>query len=179
MWIGAELPLDRVRFRTNFDEFLANTHKARFVAELDGVLVGELGVGKEMSGVAELGMMVRDGHRGAGVGSALMQSCIDWSRDARAHKLTLQMWPHNEAALALYRKFGFVVEGRLVRQWRRRSGELWDAIVMGLVLDDQSPGSPHADAASLYPTTLNAAASRSAIRGSPERRPTASTYVPP
>jgi RimJ/RimL family protein N-acetyltransferase len=149
MWIGAELPIDRDHFRKNFDEFLADKRKARFIAEVDGVLVGELGVGKEVSGVAELGMMVRDGHRGAGIGSALMQACIGWCREVRAHKLTLQMWPHNETALALYRKFGFAVEGRLVRQWRRRSGELWDAIAMGLALDTAAPGSSHPDAPSL------------------------------
>jgi len=27
------------------------------------------------------------------------------------------------------------------RHYRRRSGELWDAVIMGLVLDETSPGS--------------------------------------
>jgi hypothetical protein len=35
---------------------------------------------------------------------------------------------------ALYHKFGFVEEGRRVGQYRRSSGELWDSIVMGLLL---------------------------------------------
>jgi ribosomal protein S18 acetylase RimI-like enzyme len=59
--------------------------------------------------------------------------------------VALQVWPHNERAIALYRKFGFQVEGRLVRHYRRRNGELWDAIPMALVLDTTSPGSPFAD----------------------------------
>ncbi|MEP9394480.1 MULTISPECIES: GNAT family N-acetyltransferase [Gordonia] len=46
-------------------------------------------------------------------------------------------------AIALYEKFGCVAEGRLYRHYRRRSGELWDAIVMGLILDTTSPGSPY------------------------------------
>jgi len=62
------------------------------------------------------------------------------------HKLALEVWPHNGAARALYRRLGFVDEGRLRRQYRRRSGELWDAIVMGLVVDETSPGSPYEDA---------------------------------
>jgi uncharacterized membrane protein YphA (DoxX/SURF4 family) len=50
------------------------------------------------------------------------------------------------AALALYTRAGFEVEGRRRRQYRRRhTGELWDSIVMGLVLDHTSPGSPHPD----------------------------------
>ncbi len=38
------------------------------------------------------------------------------------------------AAIALYRKFGFVEEGRRVKHDRRVSGELWDALDMGLLL---------------------------------------------
>lgn len=95
-------------------------------------------------------MMVRSDNRGRGVGSALLQACVEWAREHGAHKVTLSVFPHNEPAIALYRKFGFEVEGRLVRQWRRRSGELWDLIPMGLALDttaatppfDAQPGRP-------------------------------------
>jgi RimJ/RimL family protein N-acetyltransferase len=97
-------------------------------------------------GVADLGMLVRDGRRGQGVGSALMEACLGWCRGIGAHKVTLTVFPHNAAGLALYRKFGFVEEGRLVRHYRRRSGQLWDAIAMGLVLDEDRPGSPYPDA---------------------------------
>jgi RimJ/RimL family protein N-acetyltransferase len=41
---------------------------------------------------------------------------------------------HNTAAIALYRKFGFVEEGRRVKHFRRANGELWDAFEMGLLL---------------------------------------------
>ena len=51
------------------------------------------------------------------------------------------MWPHNHAARRLYRRHGFVEEGRLRRHYSRRNGELWDAVVMGLVLDEERPGS--------------------------------------
>ena len=44
------------------------------------------------------------------------------------------VFPHNAAGIALYRKFGFVDEGRRVMHYRRASGELWDAIEMGLLL---------------------------------------------
>ncbi len=36
--------------------------------------------------------------------------------------------------VALYRKFGFVEEGRLTKHIRRADGELWDLIEMGLLL---------------------------------------------
>ncbi|HWJ30958.1 MAG TPA: hypothetical protein VNR59_01345 [Gaiellaceae bacterium] len=40
----------------------------------------------------------------------------------------------NEAAIGLYRKFGFVEEGRRVQHMRRANGELCDLIDMGLLL---------------------------------------------
>jgi putative acetyltransferase len=79
-------------------------------------------------------MSVADGWRGRGVGTALMQTCVDWAREREIHKLALQVWPHNEVALHLYEKFGFEREGLLRAHYRRSNGELWDAIVMGLLL---------------------------------------------
>jgi len=46
----------------------------------------------------------------------------------------LSVFPHNEAAIALYRKFGFLEEGRRTKHIRRANGELWDLIEMGLLL---------------------------------------------
>jgi RimJ/RimL family protein N-acetyltransferase len=85
-------------------------------------------------GFGELGMWVAADRRGRGVGTALVAAAIEWARERGLHKLTLGVFPHNEAAIALYRKFGFVEEGRRVRHFRRSSGELWDVIEMGLLL---------------------------------------------
>ena len=35
------------------------------------------------------------------------------------HKLSVSVFAHNAAAIALYRKHGFIEEGRRVRQFRR------------------------------------------------------------
>jgi ribosomal protein S18 acetylase RimI-like enzyme len=79
-------------------------------------------------------MMVARDRRGQGIGTALMEAAIGWAREQGLHKLSLDVFAHNEAALALYRKLGFVEEGRRVKHYRRASGELWDAIEMGLLL---------------------------------------------
>ncbi|HET9558925.1 MAG TPA: GNAT family N-acetyltransferase, partial [Actinomycetota bacterium] len=105
------------------------------VAEAGGELVGQLGLHLARYGVAELGMAVAAGWRGRGVGRALVAEGIDRARAAGAHKIDLQVWPHNAAAIALYERFGFEREGYLRRHYRRRSGELWDAVIMGLRLD--------------------------------------------
>jgi RimJ/RimL family protein N-acetyltransferase len=104
------------------------------VAVAGGRIVGALHVEVSRFGFGDLGMLVDRGWRGRGVGSALLRAGIDWARDRGLHKLCLEVFPHNTAAIALYSKFGFAEEGRRVRQYRRASGELWDSILMGLPL---------------------------------------------
>jgi RimJ/RimL family protein N-acetyltransferase len=133
-WIAAEPPVDREQRRQRFAEDLGDDHTVTLVADAGGELVGQLGLRLAGYGVADLGMLVAAGWRRRGVGSALLRAGIDWARQAGAHKIALQVWPHNQAAVALYERFGFQHEGRLRRHYRRRSGELWDAIVMGLPL---------------------------------------------
>jgi RimJ/RimL family protein N-acetyltransferase len=134
-WIGTEAPVDRERRRQRYAADLQRDDVGVFVAEAGGQLVGHIGLILAGYGVADLGMLVAAGWRGRGVGSALLRAGIDWARQAGAHKVALQVWPHNAAAIALYERFGFQREGLLRRHYRRRSGELWDAIVMGLPLE--------------------------------------------
>ena len=134
-WIGTEAPVDLERRRQRMVEDIEGAHAIVLVAEADGELVGQLGLQLARYGVADLGMLVAAGWRGRGVGTALLAEAIDRARKAGAHKIALQVWPHNAAAIALYERFGFEREGHLRRHYRRRSGELWDAIIMGLRLD--------------------------------------------
>jgi RimJ/RimL family protein N-acetyltransferase len=115
-------------------ELFARSTRSTFVAEGDERLVGMLHVEVSRFGFGELGMLVDRDWRGRGVGTALVQAAIEWSRAEGLHKLSLEVWPTNAAAIALYRKLGFVEEGRRVKQIRRASGELWDTLVMGLLL---------------------------------------------
>jgi RimJ/RimL family protein N-acetyltransferase len=126
--IAAEPPvdLDRRAAYWNLDWTL--------VAEAAGDLVGLVFLIETPFGFAELGMCVATGWRGRGVGSALVAAAIGLARERGLHKVTLGVFPHNTAAIALYRKFGFVEEGRRVKHIRRQSGELWDLVDMGLLL---------------------------------------------
>jgi len=140
-WIGSESPLDRDARRQSFDHYLESEDAVTLLAEVDGQLVGNLGV-EIRRGVGHLGMLVDERWRGRGVGSTLMESCINWAKEHGAHKVSLEVWPHNTAAIDLYKKFGFEREGLQRRHYRRRNGQLWDAITMGLVLDWDSRSSP-------------------------------------
>jgi ribosomal protein S18 acetylase RimI-like enzyme len=128
VWIGTEPPVD-------IDARAASwILEGDFVAESDGEIVGSIHVQPSKHGYGEIGMAVRSGWRGRGIGTALMEAAIEWARENGLHKLSLSVFAHNEAAIALYRKFGFVEEGRRPRHYRRQSGEIWDGIDMGLAL---------------------------------------------
>jgi ribosomal protein S18 acetylase RimI-like enzyme len=105
-----------------------------FVAEATAEIVGSIHIDVSRFGFAELAMAVSRPWRGCGIGSALMGAAIGWSGEQGLHKLCLSVFPHNESAIALYRKFGFLEEGRRSKQYRRANGELWDSIDMGLLL---------------------------------------------
>jgi len=137
-WLGNEPPVDREAQRERFAD---QPNQISLVAVIDDELVGHARVDITPYKVAGLGMMVDARWRGRGIGGALVRSAIDAARELGAHKLALQVWPHNDVARRLYLSHGFVEEGILRRHYPRRNGELWDSVVMGLVLDETSPGS--------------------------------------
>jgi RimJ/RimL family protein N-acetyltransferase len=134
-WIASEPPIPRDRWREGFERNIDDDYCVNLAAvDADDRLIGQLDARGRGDRPAEIGMAVAEGWRGRGVGTALMQRCVDWARDQGIHKLALQVWPHNDAAIRLYEKFGFEREGVLRAHYRRQNGELWDAIVMGLLL---------------------------------------------
>jgi RimJ/RimL family protein N-acetyltransferase len=142
-WMGAEAPLDREARRPAFDKAVAGDGAVLYLAESAGSIVGAIHAFLG-GGVVDLGMFVASGHRGGGVGAALLEAVIGWAREQNAHKISLAAWSTNYPAIGLYARYGFRLEGTRRRHYRRRSGALWDAVVMGLVLDWDSPGGPGA-----------------------------------
>jgi RimJ/RimL family protein N-acetyltransferase len=106
---------------------------AVYVADDDGVIVGRLSIARDQHPasrhVADLGLMVAQSHRRRGVGTALMKAAVEWGRQAGVRKLELHVFPWNEAAIALYEKFGFVREGYRKEHFRRGTVYV-DAILM-------------------------------------------------
>ncbi|QTA37903.1 GNAT family N-acetyltransferase [Thermosipho ferrireducens] len=48
---------------------------------------------------------------GQGIGTRLFQKLEEWARSRKLHRLELTVMTHNKAAIALYRKMGFKIEG--------------------------------------------------------------------
>jgi putative acetyltransferase len=102
-------------------------------------LVGQLGIETSRNPrrrhVASFGMGVKASARGSGVGSALVTAAIDTcERWMNIQRIEIQVYADNAAAIALYRKHGFVEEGRH-RDFAFRDGRYVDALSFARLLD--------------------------------------------
>ncbi|HSK15282.1 MAG TPA: GNAT family N-acetyltransferase [Gaiellaceae bacterium] len=114
-----------------------HTHAAVFVAEGEAGLVGRLSLSRDphpaSEHVADLGLMVAKEFRRQGIGRALMEEAERWAREVGVRKLELHVFPHNEAAIALYEALGYEREG-FRRGHYRRGSEYVDTVLMAKAL---------------------------------------------
>ena len=108
------------------------------VACVDGEAVGSLGLEAStrwrMRHVATLGMGVRDDWQGKGVGTALMEAALDLADNwLNLTRVELRVYVDNAPAIALYKKFGFEIEGTH-RRMAFRNGEYVDGYSMARVV---------------------------------------------
>jgi putative acetyltransferase len=76
-----------------------------------------------------LGMGVAASHRGQGVGSALLRATLDAATAKGIRRVELVVRADNAAAIALYERHGFELEGRL-RDFMIVDGVAYDALQM-------------------------------------------------
>jgi RimJ/RimL family protein N-acetyltransferase len=104
---------------------------AKSSGRIVGILFLESSSRKRLAHTATLHMSVGKDHRSRGVGTILLQSAIDW---AKAHpvieKLGLAVFSSNTRAIGLYRKLGFVEEGRRPREVKFGPDEYADDVLM-------------------------------------------------
>jgi len=115
--------------------------EVHLIALEGGRLVGHVNVQRERHPVthhvASLSIAVAADARGRGIGRRLMEEAIAWSKREGVEKLVLSVYPNNEAAISLYRSFGFIDEGRLARHSRKSYG-YEDEILMAVWIGSES-----------------------------------------
>lgn len=103
-----EIPIDEVDPAT----FINSEDKVVFLAEVDGKLAGQIKLITWWNGYAYIDdVIVNPQFRGQGVGKALMEAAIQWSREKRFPGIMLETQDDNVAACKLYDSCGFVLGG--------------------------------------------------------------------
>lgn len=116
-------------------ECLSGMANLLIVAEAEGRVVGVLyfraSLELRCAHWGEFGMGIEPAWRNQGVGKALLKVLMDW---AEAHptveKVCLRVFDINPVAVKLYKKLGFVEEGRLKKCLKVGPGNYSDAILM-------------------------------------------------
>lgn len=126
--------VSREQRRAGLQKMLEDPNLHFLGAEIDSRLVGTLGLhvssNPRCRHVASIGMAVHDEFAGRGVGSALMAAALDLCDNwLNVFRVELDVYVDNEPALALYRKFGFQLEGTQ-RAVAMRDGRYVDSYMM-------------------------------------------------
>ncbi len=81
-----------------------------FIAEKNGKILGFAVIHQESTKEFKLGpIVVLPSFQCQGIGSHLLQLCINYAQSKKAKQLYLKVHDNNQAAIALYKKFGFSI----------------------------------------------------------------------
>lgn len=111
----------------SYSKELSNPLAKYLVAKVDTKIVGFAGLWVIIDEGHITNIAVHPNFREKGVGTTLLQSLIDHSKDWGCISLTLEVRASNVAAKGLYKKFGFLEEG--IRKKYYNDNEE-DAIIM-------------------------------------------------
>jgi RimJ/RimL family protein N-acetyltransferase len=141
-WLATEAGTPREDLEQRFRAAVEWDGSFLFVLEEDGEaeaeIVGSIGMHPSpAAGVLSLGMWILPGRRGRGGGRLMMEAALA-ARPPEVHKVELEVFPDNEAAIALYRELGFEREGLRRDHWRREDGSLRSALIMARLFDAEA-----------------------------------------
>jgi RimJ/RimL family protein N-acetyltransferase len=121
------------------ESHLNTDNKLLIIAEINQELVGCLnftgGNRPRIQHTGELGRSVLKEYWGLGIGSALVQTVIQWAKSTGIiNKINLRVRPDNDRAIRLYERFGFVREGLITREYSVNE-RFYHNVVMGVQID--------------------------------------------
>lgn len=109
------------------------------VAEAEGKIVGLARLqGSKLSRFrhkAEFGICISKKYWGHGIGKVLIKNIIRCADTAGIKKISLNAVQTNTKAIQLYKKYGFVEEGLLVKDRIHKDGNYYNTVIMGRLSD--------------------------------------------
>jgi len=117
------------------EKILTNNRETMLVAETPNQIVGWLVFRSpdrvRLSHTGSIGMMIDKESRNMGIGKLLIKGILDWATlNPLIEKVCLGVFSTNERTVALYKKMGFIEEGRKIKEFKLDHGEYVDDILM-------------------------------------------------
>ena len=134
-----ENSFDAVKEGEFLKEKAESENELELIAMVNGVVAGTAGI--EAVGAkykvrhrAEFGISVAKEFWGLGIGSAMLDACIECARNAGYAQLELSVVGENERAISIYKKAGFVEYGRNPKGFNSRTTGFQEVVYMRLEL---------------------------------------------
>lgn len=109
------------------------------VAETEGKIVGFARCqGNNLSRFrhkAEFGICISKDYWGYGIGKILLENILAWADTVEIKKISLTVVQTNTKAIQLYKRYGFVEEGLLIKDRIHKDGNYYNTVVMGRLSD--------------------------------------------
>lgn len=109
------------------------------VAEVEGMIVGFTRCeGNKLSRFihkSEFGICISKEYWGHGIGKVLLEEVLIWAATVEIKKISLTVVQTNTKAIQLYKRYGFVEEGLLIKDRIHKDGDYYNTVIMGRVLD--------------------------------------------
>lgn len=117
------------------EKILDNDKDTMLVAETSKGIVGWIVFLSQnrirLSHTGSFGMMIDKDFRDKGIGTLLIKELLDWAElNPLIEKVSLGVFSTNKRAIALYKKMGFIKEGRKIKEFKMDNGEYVDDILM-------------------------------------------------
>jgi RimJ/RimL family protein N-acetyltransferase len=111
-----------------------------YVVEQDGEVIGTYRIiSKENRQVHTIylgGFNVKKTFQGKGLGAQIIEHIKKAAMENGKTRIELTVDINNSAAIALYKKTGFAIEGQIKKSYRRNTtNEYYDEFLMGIILD--------------------------------------------
>ena len=112
-----------------------------FVGEISGEIVASYRLIPKLYRQAHVyylgSFVVKKGMHGKGIGSRVLQQILEYAKENGKSRIELTVDLHNQAAIHLYKKSCFVIEGTVKNSYKLTStGKFYDEYLMGCILPD-------------------------------------------
>lgn len=112
-----------------------NPNSLLLIAKLNNDIIGFLffipNSKKKTSHTGEFGINVHPNYQRLGIGKELVETLLKWAtQNKQIEKVVLQVFATNKNAIELYRKIGFIEEGRHIKAIKQLDGAYVDMIQM-------------------------------------------------
>ncbi|WP_419880525.1 N-acetyltransferase family protein [Peribacillus sp. B-H-3] len=133
--IPSNVNKEREKIRKSFEK--SNLY---IVFEVEGNVVGFLVFNRyeheRLKHAGSLGMGIREEYTNQGIGTKLIEFLFSWAKKQKSiEKICLEVVSVNERAIKVYRRLGFVEEGRQKNQIKYEDGSYGDDILMAYYLN--------------------------------------------